>query len=919
MFPGYSYNSELESRIGLGTISAELDGFFRKPTIDSPIAAEPSISEEEHSTEELDVEIAVLDPTDRADDLWLLDDAPEIVPQYKSWDGFHAGEAAETTPLGITEAGLEVYDAMITWQMDPLAFGNQDHKVVHTRVYISSLLTLATGRESILFSWNSNTKSFRPTLPHMRISGHSTAVLQGIQDSAMGAGTMYRRLSKFVESTYNKHHSRSRVALGSTLDGVLAAVQTSVAITGPRIRSPLQLQSRLRKIHAILSHFDALMIQLRPTYGDEKILALVFRQTQAAEHNEPYLRDALREVLRRVSRPWVDFLEEWIGIRPEKGIRLTKNNVGMAKWFIRVESETYVDDFGQEAEEIDFRLDRSKLPDFVPEDVATSIFETGRNLRFIQDSHPDHLLADQRNISHCDPPRANWLYDWNSILDLEERVLEYRTALEDAISQAKAAKEDRKLEHVEIDPRFNTLQVFGASAAQIENGILASIRELSQPLGQTDTADRLREIIGFGLSDDGQEAVDPAAEFSPHWSLLPALSFGPIVSAQGSIVNQESTRLLFSSHDLRGHFQLQRQFHLFGNGMFCSRLSHALLDPDLETAERQAGVARQGGVMGLRLSGRENWPPASSELRLALMGVLAESFDQHGSNSGSSSKTQSLNELPGDLSFAVRDMPPEDVEKCLDPDSLEALDFLRLSYKPPPALVSIFTPVILMQYDRIFKLMLRVLRLVYVTNQIFGDLNRRTSHWAFPNDIVVRFGFEAQRFVASLSAYFGDVGISAPWKAFEGWLDGVQKDLELASQPSSGVIHSPERLRACHSLILDRIILALLLRKRQQPVLKLLGEIFETILQFAKICRNPTGNESPDIGRLYQLFRKKVEVFITVCKGLSEKGEFGLKADGNADVIHDVKDSLGGKLEENTINQLLMKLDMFNYYGKVHM
>jgi hypothetical protein len=497
--------------------------------------------------------------------------------------------------------------------------------------------------------------------------------------------------------------------------------------------------------------------------------------------------------------------------------------------------------------------------------------------------------------------------------------LKYRTALGDALSQAKTAKQERQVEDIEASSRLGyALQVYGASANQIEDSLLASMQELGQPLGQTGSADRLREIIRVGLSDDGHEARDAAAEFSPHWSLLPALSFGPIVSAQGRVMNQESIRLLFSCHHLRGHFQLQRQFHLFGNGMFCSRLSHALFDPDLETAERQDGVARQGGVMGLRLSGRDNWPPASSELRLALMGVLAESYDQGGLSTAIGSTTQGSNELPGDLSFAVRDMLPEHVKKCMDADSLEALDFLRLSYKPPPALANIFPPVILMQYDRIFKLMLRVLRLVYVTNQLFGDLNRRTSRWAFPNDIAVRFSFETHHFVSSLSAYFVDAGISSPWKAFEGWLDKVQADLELAPQASSWVIHSPERLRACHSLILDRIMLALLLRKRQQPVLKLLSEIFETILQFAKICRTPTGDDSPEVGDLYKLFRKRVEVFVTVCKGLSEKGEFGLKADGNADVINDVKDSLGGKVEENTINQLLMKLDMFNYYGKGH-
>src|SRR5690606_2770638 len=128
----------------------------------------------------------------------------------------------------------------------------------------------------------------------------------------------------------------------------------------------------------------------------------------------------------------------------------------------------------------------------------------------------------------------------------------------------------------------------------------------------------------------------------------------------------------------------------------------------------------------------------------------------------------------------------------------------------------------------------------------------------------------------AISSYFSDVGISMPWVAFERWLGKVEDEVtdDAPRGDAPGSTYSPEQLRACHSLVLDHIMHALLLRKRQAPVLKLLEEIFSCILQFAKCTRAPlaeTDGGGPDVGGLYQSFRKKVGVFITVCRGLNEK------------------------------------------------
>ncbi|ERT02616.1 hypothetical protein HMPREF1624_00917 [Sporothrix schenckii ATCC 58251] len=398
--------------------------------------------------------------------------------------------------------------------------------------------------------------------------------------------------------------------------------------------------------------------------------------------------------------------------------------------------------------------------------------------------------------------------------------------------------------------------------------------------------------------------------------------FETAIAAQSRHINRECMRLLFGVHGVRKHIELQREFQLLGNGMFCSRLSHALFDPDQAGAERSTGIELSSGGLGLRLSSRngENWPPASSELRLALMGVLAESYYQ-GRKSESNEIPASAgaggkHELPGGMSFAVRDLSVEEMDRCMDPDSLEALDFLRLSYKPPSALLSIITPDILAKYDRVFLLLLRVLRMYYLVNQLFEDdlqsrvrnraprpgPSRNKSYFGHEENVCMRFRIESRQFVANIMAYFLTTGVDTPWKRFEAWLDDVQQGLAepeqeqgttTATNSAQADQASPDKLRERHEQALDEIMLALLLRKRQQPLLFLLQGIFGLILEFAKGSRELSRAEGTGIGghkssedaalgalltahqvkakKLYASFRKKVAAFLAVCRGLSEK------------------------------------------------
>jgi hypothetical protein len=114
-----------------------------------------------------------------------------------------------------------------------------------------------------------------------------------------------------------------------------------------------------------------------------------------------------------------------------------------------------------------------------------------------------------------------------------------------------------------------------------------------------------------------------------------------------------------------------------------------------------------------------------------------------------------------------------------------------------------------------------------------------------------------------------------------------------------------------------------LLRKRQQPVMQLLQEIFGLILQFSKHSRQRALGIKRKLGAddevraMYRGFRKKVGVFISVCRGLSDKKGYGVvrPLDGrklSGESLFDPSDLA----EENTIGHLLARLEMSNYYSK---
>jgi hypothetical protein len=609
-----------------------------------------------------------------ADDIWLI---PQGIPlkavNYQSWDIFCDEQAREPPPAYITEAGPRLFDTAIEADFDPLHVGNTRNPIVEAKIYTSSVLALGLGRSSIFFAWDEEKQSFEPTLSGMRISGRTTQSLEGLLVVFMDCGNAMRFLQNFVDRVYSNSSSPGRIAFADAVFALLTTVQSRLHESASETKSLLQLQALFQPAHSILTCFRRLVVNVSATRSDESMLSTVFEEIQLLEHKTGTLGDVLVEVLSRVSRPWLEFTGEWIGLRREAGLPLTKEGIG--KSFVKVDDKDWIDEQGLELHEKDFVLDYDKVPSFIAADDARSLFEVGRSLRFLRAHHADHPLARADVVSSANPPALEWKFSWQDIVGVEKKALQFEKDLTAAIrcfSQETPLPNSSNLDQRSREHEFH-LDFFGKPEEEMQAHGLASIDKFDRPLKESVARDRLSTILNNCFNPNSTPQENDSI-FSPPISLIPLLSFNPIIAAQGRIVNGTCMRMFFNSHKLRDHLSLQRSFHLLGNGVFSSRLSHALFDPELESAERHRGVARSGGIVGLRLGGRDTWPPATSELRLALMGVLTESYvaTQSLSTSQAGGYIGRQNILPGDLSFGVRDMSEEEIEKCMNADSIGA-------------------------------------------------------------------------------------------------------------------------------------------------------------------------------------------------------------------------------------------------------
>ncbi|MCJ1381197.1 hypothetical protein MMC17_004306 [Xylographa soralifera] len=837
------------------------------------------------------------------EDVWAFAGNVDSFPRAqkpRTWERFYNRDVKEKSPY-LSEAGPRAFDAALVAGIDTGVSVEDTHEthIVQSDPLLAALVQLGMGRASSMFTYDTGKQSFQSNFGHLRMSGYTNESFQSLTDVFIEYGNHFVALVGFVEMVYAENSPPTTlVALAATVSSISSVLLRYLGDASTMLRSVLQLQALFTKVGKILCCLSNLVKDIPSAGPDAEILSVAYCCCRDLEQSESWLRATFEQVLSRVSKPWLGSVGSYIGLNPYTATSCDTSLL------------LYAQDIDVQAEAGQEKTKSKVMPNFISKGDSKKMLETHDSLKLLQKNCLNHILTDPVKSHAINPPGLEWHFTWTDIERIEAKAKAYEASILEAMNGKCSWREPS------ISADDDT--VMGRSALEFDpfmvpDGLLQTdlsdsdnIFELSPlKLHQSIEADALEDFLSCVLHEDRVSDL-PNNASAPSLSVTPLLSFSPVISAQARIINLACLRLLFQKHNLRNHLRLQWHFHLFGDGVFASRISQALFDPELESAERRKGYRRIGKI-GLKLGSRSSWPPASSELRIALLGILSDCYN----SSSTESDEERSGDLPGGLSFAIRDISEAEIKQCMDPDSIEALDFLRLQYKAPSPLDAVLTALSLEKYDTIFKLLLRVKRMLFVVSQLASDVRSRARNKYHVDLFTKRFSFEAHHFVTTINEYFFAVAVGSAWSTFESDIADIER--KLGNDDTAYQISSHEgvhQLHVRHEEVLDRMLFGLLLRKRQEHAMMVLEEIFRTILSFVKTKHEtsppplrglPSINSKQD---LYHKFRNNVRIFIEVCKCLSDK-QIGSTARQSAV-------QSGG----SNIDQLLLRLGMNDYYSR---
>ncbi|MCJ1287977.1 hypothetical protein MMC26_007330 [Xylographa opegraphella] len=836
------------------------------------------------------------------EDVWAFSGVVDPLPhaqEPRTWERFYNRDAIEKSPY-LSEAGPRAFDAAL---VAGIYTGSAEDDTLETRIVqsdplLAALVQLGMGRASTMFAYDAGKQSFRSNFGHLRMSGYSEESFQSLTDVFIEHGNRFVSLACFVEMVYAQNSPPATlVATAATVSSLSSVLLRYLGDASTDLRSVLQLQALFAKVGKILHYLSKLIKELPMAKTDAEILSVVYRCCQELEQSEPWLRATFEHVLSRVSKPWLGSVSSYMGLN-----EYTSTSCDTALLLhtqgIEVEAESR------------HKIPKLQvMPNFIVKEDGEKLLETHNSLDLLRKHCSNHILTSSVKSHFSDPPRLEWHFTWTDIERIEAKAKAYEANVLEAMTGNRSVQNLSTAANDTVTGRSDSeLDPF-----MIPDGLLRSDRLDSDNIFELSLSKQRQAVKSDALEDylvcvlNEKTFSDLASSASvPPLSVTPLISFSPIISAQARMINLACLRLLLKEHNLLDHLRLQWHFHLFGDGVFASRISQALFDPELESAERRKGYRRIGKI-GLKLGTRSSWPPASSELRIALMGILSECYN----SSALASNEKGSSDLPGGLSFAIRDISEAEIKRCMDPDSIEALDFLRLQYKAPSPLDAVLTTSLLEKYDTIFKLLLRVKRMLFVVSQLASDVRSRARRKIHINLFTKQYSFEAHHFVTTINEYFFAVAIGSNWSGFESDIADIERKLD--NDETAYLISSHEgihKLHIRHEEVLNCMLFGLLLRKRQAHAMMVLEEIFRTILRFVKTKPEtdadqlrglPSTNSKQD---MYHQFRNNVRIFIEVCKGLSDK-----QARSTA------RQSAVQRGASN-IDRLLLRLGMNDYYSR---
>ncbi|KAH0371229.1 hypothetical protein KCU65_g1958, partial [Aureobasidium melanogenum] len=709
----------------------------------------------------IDQEPSTTSQSDEQDDLWKLDlTTPTEHASLRTWETFAHDDHTESPISYLSDAGPRAFDAL---QSD-------DTNVLQPAFTLKCLALLGLGRSSALFQSKKEDKTFVPTIDNARLSGLSSTACESLVQQLTAVGCAFVDLRRFVQSSYtNKHPLTARVALATTVQAVLEALDQNLSDQALTATSFLQLLACFETPAVLLSEMRELINTTSGSGTDTAFLSACHDTIDRFTNACSQFQDLHAEMLKQVSQPWLQAICQKTGLTHHQ-------------FDLPVQDDIY---------------DNSA---YISAEDNTQITEVMSGIAVLKDSAPDHPLLSP----------ASWGVD-SPDLELSQTSVNFDRIVEKAnkyqqdllLAIGKYSRGDAKPRDADTQQHSDHLvsEQLPWSLDESQQAYFEHVgtRFAEAPTNTTDTTG-IRLLIAKMLETESNQERPNLDLRQPGKTTLHHLK--PYLGVQSRLLNGTLLRLLFRRFSLRENLSLNHSFHLLGNGLFVQRLTTALF-----TSETNA--------RGLRLDNRsKQWPPASSELRLGLMGVLSEAYGS--------------NDIPGNLSFAIRELSDAEIAKCLDANSIQALDFLRLRYEASTPLNVILDDTAMAKYDDCFRILLGMLRILHFVTLLRGTAQQKASSPALQ-----AFAHEAWSCVSGLASYFFDIGVAGPWKELQRILDKIEVDLALEDEEGTfgqRVTFGISHLRDRHNDMLDTIRSRLFLRSRHDKLRKSIEDIFGLVL-----------------------------------------------------------------------------------------
>lgn len=802
--------------------------------------------------------------------VWDLDldlDRPLAGPRLHTWETFEkktVPNAERTTYL--SEAGFRAFDAALA------EHGGKSNGVLPHNGMLRALCNLALGRASVFFQWDEDKAAFVRTLKDVPISGYSYATCDSFITHVMDYASRYRSIrSSSIGMRPKRAAQPCRIAFNGCVGSVLDAIEERITSWIPQVRSVLQLQALVNRPHELLGMLDQVRHSIDSATSDESIISALSDHIYELASANSSLSGILRTILERTSTPWLETLAIEVGLIDDPAVMITEPP----------DEGAHASASGPESSTATVPRLSGELPGFMSDEDRSLIHDTTTSSKLLRKTLP-HPTADgeARRQFHLALSRD------------EGRFLHSGIDRQPSPSSQRAfGNRDSLLEE----------ELFAWASADVQHDLLThtNLQMSNLPRNPLSSKDILHTAVISYCSSSHQPVDQPIIlnlDISPLDRLRPALT------AQNHHLNRTILRQLFAS-GLAHHLNLQKSYHFLSSGELTTRLSTALFSQETQSAERKRGTIPTGETMGLRLGAarsEQRWPPASSELRLTLMDVLTVTYQ---ADYPSLAQRRNSKELPGGLSFSIRELPEQEIERVLDPNSIYALDFLRLQYTAPAPLDAILTPATMQTYDAVFRQLLRLLRALHVTTSLTRAASNRQQQTQNAGDQTWRFAQSAHAFISTLLSHMMDMGIAAPWRAFTRRLDAISKGLgDDITAMNVGI----ESLKSMHTACLDTIRSRLFLRRKQEKLRLAVEEVLSAVLKGAgTLERGDDGAQKVAVEDAERELDEKVKTLLSLLRDAVDKPP-KMKATNVND---------GDEDDVEMMRILLMRLDWNGFYG----